>query len=1302
MIAAAAEQKYLDLTHLQHCGLHVQLSADGNCLFRGISWFTHETVERHPRVRKDIAEELAVNKDTYNRNENVYTEEGLFLLKGRTFKNPCFDDYVAHVQTPQLPGDIGCLLAAANIYGFKFRIWERLKDSDPVEYQNFVSVVKKPEIACRDILTVVRHNFGSSTTWKVESDSAETHVLNLFYLKEKTHFDVLNINNKDLYVSAVDVYHESMENGDGLSDKDSSDHDEGAQLSDAMDNFRANELPILQPKTPEQDKETAASSPFTYTIVGRKKRKKTLRITHVEATKLMDYSCKHTSEAEANRCRFLSSAADGTAWNARVRIWGQEEKQGMSSTDRTAFMMTELRQACFMSLNGTAFYEHRVGNYKVCHDAWRMIYKFPESSLRKKRKIIEAEKQLQMETSDPGVSLLGNRLVQGSERSSEQATLTAAGWLEYYKEQNCDALPVPFIRQKTVEIAKDKALRAEFKVRYREHTKVVERLKAEAAREAESGPFDEAAAEKQREFEVNLERMQSLFNEDNYAFLEREFNRSPGTVETSQPLDVDMSMFYGVESENGEVDSVEVRRDDGTTEHCQYRIPHLLQKADYEEYTQWCAYEREAPVERQTFVDIWKKEFPYLKLSKTKGCFSICTYCQQCTDEMRRAKEKSKYALWKDRRTAHLDLQRAQRLKYYANRVRAISDKTKSMSLIADGMDQAKTELPVVMRRSDSKEYLKQKVMGVIAHGLGNFLYVAQMPVGTGANFTLECVWRTLLKLEKMYKDHEWKWPPTLHLQFDNCTDNKNKTTVAFLALLQECKVFDRIEFSFLLVGHTHEDIDQMFSVISRRFHRLHMHPRRQKCVTFTDFQREVDDAFLSGKDGVKPECIELVVANHDFDAWLKPALDKDFGGTKACHYFGFRRQTQAEKDLHNFRAFDDRCVVFGKEYMTDPDSLYSPNKERLRDCGPIVPLLNIDDPETLLDEGPGFAPFLNFEIDEAELKKNKKKMKKINQKFLNKSHEEIMEMKKETLREIIGKDFYGATEAQTEEFLLMIEEKVHCVENLSVEVKRKYVTQWKWFTWYSVDPTTLPGYEAAVVDGEVREAVVPFEEGGLTSYNFKASRIKALKRAKMQQQEVKSALALEKGKLNEIKLNDLVFCRTIYQGALVWMIGRAQSAHAELVRDEKTKVYMVLNTDTKKYEVSKKENADTLVKVFWLVTVDGKGNPVLNEMNEKFVLWKTGVVGKGPGRGTIQERDDVIRTSILLVGFTLVKNPPRAGKLKFDTMQLIAACDVGFKYNLNTSRLEYKDLQDDGGESSEMESSDGSEEEEEKTHVSC
>ena len=551
--------------------------------------------------------------------------------------------------------------------------------------------------------------------------------------------------------------------------------------------------------------------------------------------------------------------------------------------------------------------------------------------------------------------------------------------------------------------------------------------------------------------------------------------------------------------------------------------------------------------------------------------------------------------------------------------------------------------------------------------------------------------------MEKTYKDNGWKWPPTLYLQFDNCSDNKNKTTVAFLALLQECKVFDRIEFSFLLVGHTHEDIDQMFSVISRRFHRLHMHPRRQKCVTYTDFQREIDDAFLQGKDGVKPKCIELVAANHNFDAWLTPALDNSFGGTKPCHYFEFRRQTQAEKDLHNFREFDDRCVVFGKEFMTDPDSQFSPSHDRMRDCGPIVPLLHTTDPESLLYEGPGLAPFINFEIDEAELKKEKKKMKKINPKFLKKSHQEIMDMKKETLREIITKDFYGATDEQTEEFLQMINEKEHCVENLSDEVKRKYVAEWEWFTWYKVDPTTLPDYVPPVVEGEARDVVVSFAEGGLTSYNFKASKIKAMQRAKMQQQEVQSSLALDKGKLNEIKLNDLVFCRTMYQGAVVWMIGRAQTAHPELVRDEKTKVYMVLNTDTEKYEVSSEENADTLVKVFWLVTVNKSGDPVMNEMNEKFVMWKTGEQGKGPGRGTKQERDDVERTSILLVGFTLVKEGKRKNKLKFDTMQLIAACDVGFKYNLNTSRLEYNDLQDNGSESS-----DSSEEEEERTHVSC
>lgn len=50
-----------------------------------------------------------------------------------------------------------------------------------------------------------------------------------------------------------------------------------------------------------------------------------------------------------------------------------------------------------------------------------------------------------------------------------------------------------------------------------------------------------------------------------------------------------------------------------------------------------------------------------------------------------------------------------------------------------------------------------------------------------------------------------------LYLQADNSgKDNKNKYMLAFLNELIERQVFESIEYSFLMVGHTHTDIDQV------------------------------------------------------------------------------------------------------------------------------------------------------------------------------------------------------------------------------------------------------------------------------------------------------------------------------------------------------------------------------------------------------------------------------------------------------------------------------------------------------------
>ena len=49
-------------------------------------------------------------------------------------------------------------------------------------------------------------------------------------------------------------------------------------------------------------------------------------------------------------------------------------------------------------------------------------------------------------------------------------------------------------------------------------------------------------------------------------------------------------------------------------------------------------------------------------------------------------------------------------------------------------------------------------------------------------------------------------------MQLDNTGRvNKNQVLIAYLSMLVEKKVFKKVKLGFLLVGHTHDQIDQMF-----------------------------------------------------------------------------------------------------------------------------------------------------------------------------------------------------------------------------------------------------------------------------------------------------------------------------------------------------------------------------------------------------------------------------------------------------------------------------------------------------------
>ena len=90
-------------------------------------------------------------------------------------------------------------------------------------------------------------------------------------------------------------------------------------------------------------------------------------------------------------------------------------------------------------------------------------------------------------------------------------------------------------------------------------------------------------------------------------------------------------------------------------------------------------------------------------------------------------------------------------------------------------------------------------------HGHGTFLYVGLPPVKLGANFTIECIWRTILKMDEKYRTAGGSLPPILFVQLDSASDNKAFAVISFMAHLVEAGVFEDISMNFLIVGHTHE-----------------------------------------------------------------------------------------------------------------------------------------------------------------------------------------------------------------------------------------------------------------------------------------------------------------------------------------------------------------------------------------------------------------------------------------------------------------------------------------------------------------
>ena len=253
--------------------------------------------------------------------------------------------------------------------------------------------------------------------------------------------------------------------------------------------------------------------------------------------------------------------------------------------------------------------------------------------------------------------------------------------------------------------------------------------------------------------------------------------------------------------------------------------------------------------------------------------FQDCTECSDLAELVKSAiasHNPARVAQAKAKRAAHRQKQRTERLKYYEKRElgRAgfTADGRSCVSMIFDKWDSAKTTVPWFVRPPKcwtklSHDVLEQHVLGFLVHGSPSnhvFLFTFNGTIKGDANVNIEGTRRVLLKLYA-----ERPMPQIIFANADNASDNKCWAMLLFWAMLVLHGYTEEVFFSFLLVGHTHEDIDQLFSRLT-----AYLREKHGNVWTPQQFQAAMK-VCLSGD----PAYVETVETVLDWTGFLTPHL---------------------------------------------------------------------------------------------------------------------------------------------------------------------------------------------------------------------------------------------------------------------------------------------------------------------------------------------------------------------------------------------------------------------------------------------
>ena len=261
------------------------------------------------------------------------------------------------------------------------------------------------------------------------------------------------------------------------------------------------------------------------------------------------------------------------------------------------------------------------------------------------------------------------------------------------------------------------------------------------------------------------------------------------------------------------------------------------------------------PLKASNLSKIRRLSYPEYYAKKPGDNFARCSTCDDFQSQKKLTQPGTQASLlWSRKMQVHIDSAFAHRHLYYLNRYRSKSLPHEVVTIMHDKMDHSKTASPVLshkVKHLDGLMKLPVAVTGILAHG-----HVDQRYAHYGldlyshdANYTVGSFAKVLRDLEAPPKSSSRKLfpksnshllysallrgaemcmdplgppldtpilakplPPILNVQMDNVvSDNKNRYVFCFWSLLVAKCIFREVYVNFMLVGHTHDDIDALF-----------------------------------------------------------------------------------------------------------------------------------------------------------------------------------------------------------------------------------------------------------------------------------------------------------------------------------------------------------------------------------------------------------------------------------------------------------------------------------------------------------